>query len=195
MKLTVLCLILTGFLSIPWLSHSSAQPRENSPTITTSPPTTSASQREGKSRICHFVNDPDSPQTFSVVIEVNNHSLDAHFTNHGDCLTEAPKGSKNCTCEPAPLITSFGSTDCCGFSGNLSWTSTGGTTAVLEHLDSVANGGGLIQSFSVNPNGSLGGVVAAPCDHQFRLVITGPGGTVSQTILNNSRAGDGSCFT
>jgi len=192
MKFRLVCLILAGFLAMPWLSYTSAQPIKNSPTLTTSHLSTSAAPA-GKSKICHFVNDNDFPQMFSVVIDVNDHSLDAHFA-HGDCLTEAPKGSVNCTCVPPPAIASFGGIGCCGVFGTLFWTSTGGTTAVLEHLDSVANGGGLIQSVPVTTNGSLPGAVGAPCGHQFRLVITGPGGTVSQTILNNFGAGDGSCF-
>jgi len=197
MKFTILSLILTGFLAIPWLSYSNAQPINNSPSPTTTHLTASAAEPAGKSKICHLVNDEGFPEMFSVVIQVNDHSLDAHFA-HGDCLTEAPKGSKNCTC--GPEILSFGVVGCCGLSVSISWTSTGGTSAVLEHRNSVANGGGLIESLPVPTNGgvtsgsfTVGG--AATCLHQFRLVITGPTGTSSQTILNDAGLGDGTCFT
>ena len=195
-KFTLLSLILTGFLTIPWRGYGGAQP--------INPPTTSrltiAARAVEKPKICHFADDQGFPEIFSVVIEVNDHSLDAHFA-HGDCLTEAPKGSKNCVCVPPAMITSFNqTTQCCSTDPlvTIAWTSTGGTSAVLEHLNTVANGSGLIEylavptnvasfnvaSFSVSPSPS--------CGHQFRLVITGPGGTVSQTITEGDLSG--SCF-
>ena len=174
MKFRLVSLILAGFLAMPWLSYASAQPIKNSPTVSTSHLATSATATAGKSKICHFVNDPDFPQMFSVVIDVNDHSLDAHFA-HGDCFTEAPKGSKNCTCEPPPVISSF-TISCSCIGSDITWTSTGGTSAVLERLDDFTFV--VIQSYPVSSNGSLSTILGT-----FRLVVTGPGGTViSQKI-------------
>jgi len=192
-KFTLLSLILTGFLTIPWRGYSGVQPINPPPT--TSHLTIAAIE---KSKICHFVGDQGFPE-ISVVIEVDNHSLDAHFA-HGDCLTEAPKGSKNCVCVPPAMITSFNQTsECCSFGVvTIAWTSTGGTSAVLEHLNTVANGSGLIESVAVPTNvvsfnvASFSVSPSPSCGHQFRLVITGPGGTVSQTITEGDLSG--SCF-
>jgi len=193
-KLTFLSLILTGFLSIPWLGYSSAQPI---------PPTTSrltiAARAVEKSKICHFVGDQGLPAIFSVVIVVSDHSLDAHFA-HGDCFTEAPNGSVNCVCVPVMITSCFQTTACCSFQPavDITWTSTGGTSAMLEHLDTVANGSGLIESKVVSTNVASFNVAsfsvspAPSCGHQFRLVITGPGGTVSKTITEGDLSG--SCF-
>jgi len=193
MKFTVLFLILTGFLAIPRLSHTNAVPIKNSAPLTTSHLTTIATEQEGKSLICHFVGGQGISEMFSVVIAVNNRSLGAHFA-HGDCFTDALMGSQNCTCGPA--ITSLGGSGCCGGAVFISWTSTGGTYAVLEHLD---QSGVLIESLPVPTNGSISSLsfTVSPretCGHQWRLVITGPGGTVSQTILDNFGEGDGSCY-
>lgn len=186
MKFTVLSLMLTGFLAIACLSYTNARAINNSAPATTSHLTTIATEQQGKSKICHFGNDQDldqdSPGIFSVVINVNDHSLLAHLA-HGDCFTEAPKGSVNCTCGPAPEITSFGIIACC--LPLYSWTSTGGTSAELQHLNNV---GGIIESIAVEPNGSYEGFIEGlftgpvlPFD-RLRLVITGPGGTVFRTI-------------
>jgi hypothetical protein len=196
MKFTVLSLILTGFLAIPGLSYRSAQPIKNSPLPTTSHLTTSATQAGGKSKICHFIDDQGFQEIFSVVIIVNDQSLDAHFA-HGDCFTEAPKGSKNCTCEPPVITLFYQATQCCSQQPlvDIAWTSTGGTSAVLEHRDSVANGGGLIEALDVPTNVGAFNVASfslspSPnCGHQFRLVITGPGGTVSRTVVEGDLSG------
>jgi len=69
---------------------------------------------------------------------------------------------------------------------------------VLEHLNTVANGSGLIESLAVPTNvasfnvASFSVLPSPSCGHQFRLVITGPGGTVSQTITEGDLSG--SCF-
>ena len=196
-KFTLVSLILTGFLSIPWLGYSSAQPINPPPTTSR---LTIAARAKEKSKICHFVGDQGSPEIFSVVIVVSDNSLDAHF-RHGDCFTEAPKGSVNCVCVPV-MITSFSqTTTCCSLQPavDITWTSTGGTSAVLEHLDTVANGSGLIESVTVPTNVASFNVAifsvspSPSCGHQFRLVITGPGGTVSQTITEGDLSG--SCLS
>ena len=47
--------------------------------------------------ICHF--DVDDEDLYdSIVIEVNGNSLDRHLNNHGDCTTDAPVGTENCSC-------------------------------------------------------------------------------------------------
>jgi hypothetical protein len=98
------------------------------------------------------------------------------------------------------IITSFyQATVCCTESVvNIAWTSTGGTSAVLEHLDTVGNGSGLIESVDVPTNVGSFNVASfslspsPSCGHQFRLVITGPSGTVSRTIVEGDLSG--SCF-
>jgi hypothetical protein len=81
---------------------------------------------------------------------------------------------------PPPVITSF------SFGGScvdplITWASTGGTFAVLEHLRNNI----VISSVSVPTSGSIGGVQLNPiteCEDVLTLVVTGPGGTATQTI-------------
>jgi hypothetical protein len=47
--------------------------------------------------ICH--NDVDDDHAYdSIAIVVNGNSVDKHFANHGDCLTDDPEGTENCGC-------------------------------------------------------------------------------------------------
>jgi hypothetical protein len=70
----------------------------------------------------------------------------------------------------------------------ISWTSTGSTSAVLQ----LRRNGSVLDSVSVPTNGSCTGGGAGACFNQnsrcgdsLTLIVTGPGGSVSQTITNS----------
>lgn len=135
-----------------------------------------------KTRICHF----DTSGASKVII-VANRALPDHIA-HGDCPSILPKGTVGCTCAAPPEITSFG-VSCGGGCTNapsctISWTSTGGTSAVLE----FRRGGNLLDSVNVATNGSCNGATCfntiTICGDTFTLVVTGPGGNDSETIVN-----------
>ena len=91
-----------------------------------------------------------------------------------------------------PVITSFTTNGECIDPGlNITWTSTGGTSGVLELHDSVAAWWRPPRLRAVATSGSL---IAGPCSTpiclrpQLTLIVTGPGGTDSETILNTNSA-------
>jgi len=86
------------------------------------------------------------------------------------------------TCTPPPVITEFVEQGTClPLAGHIVWTSTGSTSAVLERFRSD---GLLLSSTPVATSGSISllqeGVI---CTNKLTLVVTGPGGTATQTIV------------
>ena len=109
------------------------------------------------------------------------------FANAGDCISYG--ANSGTLTEPAapPVITSFAISGACFLpqSVGYTWTSTGGTTAVLEERLAAVNGGDLLDSLVVPTNGSISGTSFSALPHcglQVTLIVTGPGGTDSQTI-------------
>src|SRR5262249_49925185 len=86
------------------------------------------------------------------------------------------------TCTPPPVITEFVEQGTClPLAGHIVWTSTGSTSAVLERF---RRDGLLLSSAPVATSGSISllqeGVI---CTNKLTLVVTGPGGTATQTIV------------
>jgi hypothetical protein len=86
------------------------------------------------------------------------------------------------TCTPPPVITEFVNHGTCTqfITGFIVWTSTGSTSAVLEDFRSD----GLLRSST--PVATSGSIAVADavlsCFDKLTLVVTGPGGTATQTI-------------